>query len=214
MSMQITIGQASRPFNNTPPCGDGWQCRQVGKIHRAILADGIGHGHQAHRIVTLLADQLNWFCDRSTQLLDLEECMVGLHQVLQEKGSDWQAALALIDMNLQTQSVETIIVGNIQMHYLTAEEGMTVPSLRGMVGGKLPAHLPVTRWPMKASCLIGIFSDGLPSGPACAHMKSLQDRGVRQRLDVQSEAEKMVAQFGRLTDDASCALLQAVEVDA
>jgi hypothetical protein len=212
--MQIRIGHAARPFNNTPPCGDGWLCHQVDGIHRGMLADGIGHGRQAHRIVSLLADHLAWFCRRSTPLINLDDCMVGLHQFLQEQGSDWQAAMALIDVDPHKRCADVIVVGNIQVHHLSVDEGMSVPSLRGMVGGRLPAHLPITHWPISASCLIGMFSDGLTSAPAYAHLKELQDRGVRQRLNIQSEAETMINRFGRLTDDASCALLQVIEVEA
>lgn len=210
--MLISCGFATRPCFDQPPCGDGWLSRSAGNILRVMVADGIGHGIHAHRIVQSLQQQLAWICKRSIPLMGLADCMADLNRCLQEQGREAQAAVALADLNAQEQWMDALVVGNIEVHCHTDSDSHHVPSLRGMVGGRFPGHLAVSHWPIAAGTLVGFYSDGLDPAPARHQLTSLHNQGRHQPLDLQAEAEAMVQRFGKPNDDAICGLLQLQQV--
>ena len=209
MTLHLTIGYASRPFHDIPPCGDGWLSLSEGATTRLMFADGIGHGPGAHRIVTLLGEQLTWLCRRSNQLPGLETCLLELHRGLQRHaaGDVAQAAVALVDIDREHGSLAVAIVGNVQVHYHGNLGHHRFPSQNGMVGGTFPRHLRVAHAPLRPSGLLTLFSDGLESRAADRHLSDLQARGTRHGLCIQQEAERLLSHCGKTGDDASCALL-------
>lgn len=211
--MGILCGFATRPCCDQPPCGDGWLRELQGNIVRVMVADGIGHGIHAHRIVQSLQIQLSWICKRSHPLIDLNACMADLHRCLQEQGQEAQAAVALADLNAEEQWMHALVVGNIEVHCHNRDDSHHVPSLRGMVGGRFPGHLPVTHVPIGSRTLVGLYSDGLDAAPTRDQLTRLHDKGRRHNLDIQAEAEAMVRRFGKPNDDAICALLHLQGVE-
>lgn len=212
--MLISCGFASRSCFDQPPCGDGWLSREAGPILRVMVADGIGHGSHAHQIVQSLQQQLAWICKRSVPMIGLAECMVALNQCLNQHGPEAQAAVALADLNRQEQRMDALVVGNIEVHCQRSSGRQQITSLRGMVGGRFPGHLPVTHWALEAGTLVGLFSDGLESAGALMQLTRLHERGRQHHLDVQAEAETMVHCFGKASDDSVCALLHLGEAEA
>jgi hypothetical protein len=209
--MHISSGHASSPFHNTPPCGDRWLSLNTGMSQRLMLADGMGHGVDAHRVVTRLADQLTALCRDRRPLLELDDCVAVLHQMLQGQVDGGQAAVALVDISPHRKELAAVIVGNIQVHYFTPEMNLHFPSLHGMVGGRLPRQLHITRAPLSSASLLALFSDGLESAPASQYLSDLHARSTMHGLQLQAEAETLLQRFGRLSDDASCALLWTEE---
>lgn len=205
--MLISCGHACFPFHNTPPCGDQWLKLDTGASQRLMLADGIGHGATAHRIVTLLAEQLTALCRDRRPLLELDDCLAELHQLLQGQIDAAQAAVALVDVNPVRKEVSAVSVGNIQVHYFTPAMSVHFPSMHGMVGGRFPRQLHITRAPLTSASLLALFSDGLDSAPACQYLNDLHARSTMHGLQLQAEAETLLHRFGKLSDDASCALL-------
>lgn len=212
--MELSSGFATRPCCDQPPCGDGWLSQSQGDVLRVMVADGIGHGVHAHRIVQSLQDQLAWICRRSHPLIGLGECMADLNRCLQEQGREAQAAVALADLNAREQWMDVLVVGNIEVHCHHGGDRRHVPCLRGMVGGRFPGHLPVTHWSIGTGTLVGLYSDGLDSAAARDQLSRLHDRGRHHHLDIQAEAEAMVQRCGKPNDDALCALLHLQEVEA
>lgn len=204
--MDIEIGHSSRPFQLIPPCGDGWISLDNGAVQRLMLADGIGHGQHAHQIVRLLEQQLSWLCQRSTELINLADCLINFHQVLKRQGADWQAAVALVDLNRRQKSLSVAIVGNVEVRCIEACSSSAFPGMRGMVGGRLPSQLLISQRRMQNESLIGIFSDGVESRSTVDYLDQLRERRCRRALPMQTESESIIRDFGKLTDDASCAL--------
>lgn len=207
MTCRLAIGHASRPFHDTPPCGDGWLKLVFGDTTRLMLADGIGHGPEAHRIVTALADQLTWLCRRSNSLPGLDTCLKTLHQQLQQQAEGDQAAVALVDVDTRTSNLAVVSVGNIQVHYHATDVHTTFLNQHGMVGGRFPGHLRISRAPLKPAALLALFSDGLESSAVGEHLLHLHSRSGAVAPCIQPEAEMMLKRFGKSSDDASCALI-------
>lgn len=205
--MELTIGHAARPFQHRPPCGDGWLSLEIGSICRIMLADGIGHGSNAHRIVQGLRQQLIWLCERSTQLLDLTDCLVSLHHYLEQQVKQSQAAVALLDLDLETHKITSLITGNVMVRYASAERYVQCLQMPGMLGGRLPTTLRATTLDMQSGSLLSLCSDGVDSSGTGDYLISRCRAGMHRGLHIQAEAEAMLRQFGRITDDASCILV-------
>lgn len=205
--MQIRTGYASCPFRNTPPCGDHWLNLDMGNGQRLMLADGMGHGEAAHRIVISLAEHLKWLCNGSRPMPNLETCLEQLHQLLLMQINGAQAAVALVDIDTKQKVLQVAIVGNVQVHYFTPETNLRFPSMHGMVGGRFPRHLQRTSTCLESGSLLALFSDGLDSTAACQELSSLHAHSTVHGLRIQSEAETMLRRHSMLSDDASCALL-------
>lgn len=177
---------------------------------RVMLADGIGHGRRAHRIVTLLLDHLDWISHRATEPLTVAESMDSLHIMLLEQGMEAQAAVALLDIQTDRNSVAVVSVGNIDVQYLASGTSLSFPSMRGMVGGIYPRQLKVSHQQMEDRSLLCLMSDGVDAARTRAYLHQLHQRHPGQPLQVQREAEAIVEDFGSLSDDASCVLIQAL----
>lgn len=211
--MKIVSGYAACPFQNSPPCGDGWLSLGFGTRQRLMLADGIGHGTTAHRIVTTLSQHLSWLCSDRTPMPDLEECLLDLHRLLEQEISDSQAAVALVDVDRERRELDVAIVGNVQVHYLTPELKLHFPSMSGMVGGRFPRQVHSTRTSIQPASLLAMFSDGLDAAAAARHLSNLHARSTGHGMQMQAEAQTMLQRFGLPSDDASCGLLWFEEVE-
>jgi len=206
--MQLSVGFASRPFRHLPPCGDGWIRISVGEVDRFMLADGIGHGSRAKAIVDLLCQQLDWICRRTSRISNLCDCMRSLHEQLRVEGSSCQAAVALVDVDRRHGELDVVSIGNVEVHVQTPEANINFPSIRGMVGGIFPRTIHESHSRLEEGGLICLVSDGVVAERARQHVHGLRHHSQDGWLNVQSEAESIVASFGSVNDDASCLLVQ------
>jgi hypothetical protein len=210
--MKDAIAFASRPFLNRYPNGDGWLAIHHGSLHRMMLADGIGHGSQAHAIVELLKKQLLWITQRSTQWLGLAECLQDLHRSLFNHNSGLQAAVAVVDLHCDSKQqnpfLAGISIGNIEVQIQTGYSQTCLPTMPGMVGGHLPSQLTVSTYPVGPDTLVALFSDGVETRAAKTYLRTCAERHRSVTMELRHEAEAIVERFGRLTDDASCLLVR------
>lgn len=176
-----------------------------------MLADGIGHGCSAHRIVQGLQKQLSWICERSTRLMALADCLVSLHLYLQQQANQSQAAVALLDLDREQQLITSLIAGNVMVHYTSAERSTQFLNMPGMVGGRLPTSLRATTVPMQAGSILSMCSDGVDSYGTGDYLISRCRFGLHRNLHIQAEAETILQRFGKITDDASCVLVSIQE---
>ena len=196
-----------QPFpGSRPPCGDGWLCLQKGSTIRIMLADGMGHGARAHQIVSELSRGLAWIGQRSSTLLPLADCMRSLHSLLQQQGSQAQACVALLDVDLEAGLIRCLNVGNIQVLVHAPERSRALVNLAGMVGGHLSRSLRVSEMTIAPGSLLSLCSDGIESKTARDCLLSIQQRGMCGPLDLQQEAELLLQQTAKSSDDASCVL--------
>lgn len=205
--MNVNIGHAARPFNNNPPCGDGWLCLQQESRIRVMLADGIGHGRHAHGIAALLERQLRWICERNQRPVSALHCLEQLHTMLLEQGHDWQAAVAIADIDIQKNQIECVAVGNIEMYYLQGNTGICLASTNGMIGGRFPGRPQRHCWRAETNSILALFSDGMDSHSAREALQAVHNTTRTDVSDIKDKAEKLLRDCGRLTDDASCALV-------
>lgn len=210
--MNDSLGFASRPFLNRYPSGDGWLMIHHGTLHRMMLADGIGHGSRAHAIVELLKQQLLWISQRSTQWLELAQCLQDLHRSLINLSSGAQAAVALVDLHCDSKQQNAFLagisIGNIEVQIQTGSSQTCLPTMPGMVGGHLPSQLTVSTYPVGPDTLVALFSDGVETRAAKTYLRTCVERHRSMTMELRHEAEAIVATFGRLTDDASCLLVR------
>lgn len=209
--MECSIGYACRPCHHIPPSGDGWLALRIGSTYRLMLADGIGHGSSAHRIVEALREHLIWICRRSSRLIGLDDCLVSLHHCLQQQNNTSQAAVALLDLDPDLKTFHSLIAGNVMVRYACAERCTSCLNMPGMVGGRLPTTLRMTTVNMQVGGILSLCSDGMETAGMDDYLLSRCRTGMRRELCLQSEAEAMLQRFGKITDDASCALVSIQE---
>jgi serine phosphatase RsbU (regulator of sigma subunit) len=197
------IGCCTRPFASVSPSGDGWLAVRVGETQRVMLADGIGHGSHAYQIVDLLKQQLHWICTRSTKLMRLDKSLEALHKLLCQETMDCQAAVALVDLDLQTFQLQGISIGNIQTHFLSSGAHGSFPMINGMVGGRFPRHVKANVYSIDSDSVLALFTDGIHPGGASQYLQRLSSLQSLSRLNPQMEAESIVSRFGSSSDDAS-----------
>ena len=210
--MEMTLGHALRPFQPSlgrqPPCGDGWLVLQKGRTMRLMLADGMGHGTRAHHIVSDLCRGLAWIGQRSSTLIPLPDCMRALHHMLQQQGSQAQACVALLDVDLEHGLIRCLNVGNIQVHVHAPDQRLALLNLAGMVGGHLSQTLKVSELAVAPGTLLSLCSDGIESKRSRDCLLSIQQRGLHAALDLQEEAELLLDCSAKASDDASCVLVR------
>jgi hypothetical protein len=216
MTMAVLTGYASRSFQDGPLCGDGWWSAEVSargsgdadRVQRMMLADGIGHGSHAHRIVQRLGEQLTWICRRSTGATNLTTCVRDLHQRLKELGHNAQAALALLDLDPRSGQLSAVVIGNIQMLVLSPEKDDSLPAQAGMLGGRLPSRLATCERTIDCRTLLAVHSDGVAGAGLREHLRAVGMLRMTAEPRLQDEAAAIVQRFGSPADDASCALIR------
>lgn len=207
MTLTWQLGYAERCFADGPVCGDGLISLQRDGTLRLMLADGIGHGPHAHRVVAQLGEHFRWVCGRSSTMPDLADCMRDLHQLLKAQQQTDQAAVALVDVNTDSAQIAGLSVGNVKVHSLAPGLEFSFPCLNGMVGGHLPRQLPVLVRPCAPEALLTLHSDGVSSRALLQYLGTLVSSGYRSRLGAQAVADAVLRGCGKTSDDASCAVV-------
>lgn len=136
--MSITVGYTNTPLNHGLVSGDGWLMLDHAGGQRLMLSDGIGHGPKAQAIVQRLQQQLSWIHQRSRPPLPLLSCLGELHHTLVAQGPEAQAAVALVDIAANHMEVSGVCIGNVRVHLISRDGCSSLPSLNGMVGGRMP----------------------------------------------------------------------------
>ena len=204
---ELEVGYADRCFRDVSPCGDGMISRGSGTLLRLMLADGIGHGQTAHNAVKLLKQKFNWLCERSQTMAGLAECIKEMHDWMKDRGASNQAAVALIELNVTTGILSALSVGNVRAHLIGHHGVLTIPCLNGMVGGQLPASLPLAVEQLKPWSLLVVHSDGISARAVHPYLERLPMSHTHMAGEAQLLAQKIVERFSKSTDDASCAVV-------
>jgi hypothetical protein len=203
-----------RPISGESCCGDGLFDYRQNTITRFMHADGMGHGAMAYQAVCLLKKQMLWLCHRSVQLASMQECVKNLHKQLSELDHNYQAAVAIVDINQDSGTISAVAIGNVEIRCFNDEQMFCFPSLHGMVGGRLPSRYQVTTYSPALPALLTSWSDGIDSRAAQSYLKQLATSRSLMRLDPLAIAQRVMTDFAKSTDDASClvAILQDEQV--
>jgi len=211
MTLALQIGYADHCFQDQPPCGDGMTSLERGQTLRLLLADGIGHGPNAHRVVSQLSDHFHWICGRSSSLIGMADCMRELHALLRGNQQTDQAAVAMLEVQRETGIIAVLSVGNVRVHSVADAGCFSFPCLNGMVGGHLPRQLPVTLRQAKKPCLLVLHSDGMSSRAVLPYLEKLFGTLGNSPRDGQPIADALLHHCAKRSDDAACAVLVVQE---
>jgi serine/threonine protein phosphatase PrpC len=211
MTLALQVGYADRCFQDLPPCGDGMTSLERDHTLRLLLADGIGHGPHAHRVVNQLSEHFHWICGRSSSLIGMAECMRELHDLLRGNPQTDQAAVAMLEVHRETGVIAVLSVGNVRVHSVAQAGCFSFPCLNGMVGGHLPRQLPVTLRQAQKPCLLLLHSDGLSSRAVLPYLEQLfSTLGATPRA-AQPMADALLRHCAKGSDDAACAVVALQE---
>lgn len=196
-------------MQDSPPSGDGWYYIKQEAITRVMLADGLGHGVNAQRIVLHLIKRMSWLCERSNALPAIGECMTMLDQCLRKLNDhSAQAAVAITDVDTTERIISSAGIGNIETLYFSDGSVHRFHSCNGMIGGRMPSRLPIQHHAANQSSLIGMFSDGLVIKTAQNYLCRLSESHASlQHMSAQTIANQVVEQSRSSIDDASCAVV-------
>jgi hypothetical protein len=207
MTLALQVGYADQCFQDRRPCGDGMASLERDQTLRLLLADGIGHGPHAHRVVSQLSDHFHWICGRSSSLIGMEDCMRELHAVLRGNPQTDQAAVAMMDVHRETGVIAVLSVGNVRVHSAAQAGCFSFPCLNGMVGGHLPRRLPVTVRQAQKHCLLLLHSDGLSSRAVLPYLEELFRTLGATPSAAQPMADALLLRCAKGSDDAACAMV-------
>jgi hypothetical protein len=188
--MNLTICAAQRPYAGETVCGDAYSVVD-GERTLIALADGLGHGPAA-------AEAANAFCRFAA-----ERPSTGLRALMtlasDEIAKTRGAAAALLRIDLPRGELEFAGVGNIEVRAVSREPIKPV-SVAGIVGRRM-RKVRVFGYPVHRGDLLIAFTDGISS------RLSLTDYA---ELDEQSLADRVMADHGKLHDDATCVVIRCM----
>lgn len=203
-----TIAFCSKPMRNAPPSGDGWFYCIKAETVRVMVADGLGHGINANRVVLQLIRQMNWLSERSHIFPDITECLHNLDKqlkALNQQGA--QSAIALADINTEENEITLASIGNIESYCFNQGEAHRFPAMNGMIGGRMPGHIQIHQYITQQPALFAMFTDGLDSRTAQDYLLRLSSSSRLQKHNAQLIANQVVRAARSLNDDASCAVM-------
>ncbi|MBK1719113.1 SpoIIE family protein phosphatase [Thiocystis violacea] len=184
------IGQALRALHGENVCGDqlGWWIRDG--HWRLALADGLGHGREAH---TAAAAAMRRLAERGEPGLrevfgDCDQALINTRGV----------ALAVVDIRPAEATIDHASVGNIRTLLIQSGQVKRLGGARGIVGAGFRGLRP-ERLAIAPGDWLVLFSDGIRENAGLA--ESLMDAQPSDRL-----AERLLEQWAGDQDDASLLL--------
>lgn len=185
--MEMRIGFAQRPVAGETVCGDSFMAAPIEDGTLLCLADGLGHGPDAHAASEAACDYARDHADTP-----LEALMRGIDQLL--RGTRGAAvSLAM----LSSHRVQFVGVGNVELR-ACARVHIAPPTTPGIVGQGL-RKVRLWEYPLAVGDLIVLLSDGI---------STRFDLGELAHLPPQLLADTLLARHNKSHDDACCAVAQ------
>ncbi len=188
--MTPIVGVAHRNADGEVVCGDASLVLQSSASTLVLIADGLGHGHEA-------ATAAQRFCQhvRDHAEDDLESLLRGAHTGLM--GTRGVAA-GVAHIDHATRTLRFAGVGNIEVAALSRESIAPVCS-PGVIGGRLK-RISVFTYDLHQGDLIVMVSDGITRPPELEPYRRREPGRI---------AEQILAKFGLGRDDATCVVVRA-----
>ena len=147
------ISAISVPIKGETVCGDAWATREVGSQIFAIMADGLGHGPQAH---TAASEAVLEFLDSTTQ--PQEELIQSIHQRLKHT----RGAAVFLAATESDRDIVSCGAGNIRGLIQDAEKAKNLISQNGTAGLQMRSIKSV-KVPWQDNSFLILHSDGISS---------------------------------------------------
>ena len=189
MSSAIEWGVASRALPGQPTSGDISVVKAFSDGVLIATLDGLGHGEEAATAAAVAAATLEAHAAEPLMTL-VQRC----HEALRATRG---VAMSVASLNVARGLVTWLGVGNVEGVLLRrgsvrAEAEMPLLLRAGVVGFQLPA-LDVEILSISAGDTLIFVTDGIQSDYA---------RGLARGFPPQKAAEKILARYGKATDDA------------
>jgi len=210
--INVSHGYWSRPFRNTPPCGDGSSWASGKQESWLLVVDAIGHGPIAHRIAGVLLEAFQRILkSRQSPATSIDELTSHLHKTLKERNQGEQAAIVLCHFDHCNSQLNTIGIGSFESFLLTEASAITLPSQSGMIGGCMPNHLSIQSHNLEDGTILAVASDGLRLPGIQMEIPKYVFAPYSNR-SLQESAKLIVNGFYKDHDDASCALARITQI--
>jgi hypothetical protein len=191
----LRISAVSLPKPGQEVSGDSWAAVQHGEDLMVLVADGLGHGMEAHLASSEAVRILRQNPDLEPKAL-LERC----HQALR---STRGAAVAVARIDYGRQKVAFAGVGNISGRiYSGCQLRQNAVSVNGTAGHQTE-RMQEFYYPWPADGLLQLHSDGLATGASLEHYPGLALR------DPTLIASVLYRDFARGRDDATVVIVKA-----
>lgn len=187
--LKIEIGSAQRPCLGERVCGDAFVVIDEGEYVTIAVADGLGHGEAAALAATAFCAHVEEQKSRS-----IEDIMNGAQSRL---AGTRGAAAALLRFDTTGETVEYVGVGNIETA-VVGDSPVRPVSSPGIVGKRVRKLLCFTYDIGKETMLV-VFSDGI---------SSRMDLCQYAHLEPQALAERILVEYGKDYDDATCVVVR------
>ena len=188
--MNLTICTAQRAYAGETVCGDAYTVVH-GERTLVALADGLGHGPAA-------AEAAESFCrfvtNRPTSGLGAL-----LNQASDEIAKTRGAAAALLRIDNESGEIEFAGVGNIELQAVSLEPIRPV-SVPGIVGRRI-RKVQVYSYRIHEGDLLIAYTDGISSRFTLGDYAELEEQAL---------ADRVLADHGKLHDDATCVVIRCM----
>lgn len=193
--LRVDAGIATRPIlgEASDVCGDMGLLRPTANGLFAAMIDGLGHGVLAQAVAREACDHLNQIDPDGA----LDALMLSLQKQLRG-GRGCVAALCRVDA--ADGSLDFCGLGNIATRIVGASSATLAPQ-DGIIGQVAPSPR-VQQRVLAAESVLVMHSDGISS--------RIRSAGLGRLLqgEPQAAAERLVATFGRDSDDAGCIVIR------
>lgn len=184
----IRFAAASRPFHGEALSGDAWQVDWHDTICRLAVIDGLGHGPEAAAAADAATKVLG-ADPELTPVAAIQECHLALHAT--RGAAMWVGALDTATAHLTWAGV-----GNVDARLWQAGHQLRLVGQRGIVGAVLPT-LRAFEQALEVGWLLVVHTDGIRDRFDLEDMPATVRGG-----DPQSLVDGLIADWGRVTDDA------------
>jgi serine/threonine protein phosphatase PrpC len=189
--MTTTWGAVVRAKQGQVVSGDVYVIEEIGQTMLISIIDGLGGGEEAARAAHLAAAVF-----RRHRNLALQDLIKLAHTDLHATRG---AVVGLLKLDLNTYQANYVGVGNIGTHVYSRRPIKPI-SKNGILGFRLPSLLEL-HYTYEAGDVFVLYSDGISS--QFAH-----DGKIDIALPPQAIAEKILATYGKLTDDATVVVVK------
>ncbi|ESQ92900.1 hypothetical protein ABAC460_01245 [Asticcacaulis sp. AC460] len=185
---ELDTGAVCLPIHGEHRCGDGWGLHQSHNRVRMMVSDGLGHGDLAAEVSDLAVAT---FIARDD--LGPGELLHALNLVLKPTRG---AAMAVLDIDLETDILTFAGIGNIGACLFTGPRSRGMVSMNGIVGHQMRRVSEFT-YPCGPDDVVMMHSDGVSPRWRMEDYPGLAFRSANLI------AGTFYRDFGRLKDDAT-----------
>lgn len=185
----MDIAVASRPKPCETECGDQCAIIENGGDMLIVVADGLGHGCEAAKAAKAACDFV-----RANAGDELDHMIIACSKAITNTRG---VAMSLLRIQPTNHQMVYVGVGNVEMRSLT-QQAITPVNTPGIVGRRI-VRVKTMNYRLHTGDLLLMYTDGISER---VNLKPYVN------LDVQVIADRILADFAKQQDDATCAVIR------